>query len=111
MINAFIKAINSENAKGLFNITSGKRLTLLEEAQTIAKVFWGDKTNPVIIEKPEIANHIDSFVYDINRAKNELDWAPEFSFEDMLYDFIKEGDSNTFGYLIEKRKQLLKDGN
>jgi UDP-glucose 4-epimerase len=107
VISAFIKAINNKNAQGLFNITSGKRLTLREEAETIAKVFWGDKTSPVIIEKPEMPNHMDSFLYDISKAKKELDWSPQYSFEEMLYDYIKENDDKKFSFLIEKRKRMF----
>jgi UDP-glucose 4-epimerase len=107
VISAFIKAINSETAKGLFNITSGKQLSLIEEVRTIAKVFWGDNTLPVIIERPEINNYIDTFVYDISKAKTELNWTPKYSFEDMLHDYIQEGNCNTFGFLIEKRKQMF----
>ena len=109
VIAAFLKAINNIHAKGLFNITSGKRLTLREEAETIAKVFWAGDSKPIIIEKPEKENNIDNFLYDNSKAKQELDWTPKYSFEDMLYDFIKEGDNNTFGYLIENRKKMLKN--
>lgn len=107
---AFIKAIEHSEAKGLFNITSGKRLTLREEAETIAKVFWGNNSVPIIVEKPEKENNMDNFLYDISKAKRELDWSPQFSFEDMLHDFIKEQNSNTFGYLLEKRKMMFKEG-
>ena len=110
VIAAFLIAINHKNSKGLFNITSGKRLTLMEEAETIARVFWGSETNPVIIEKPEKANGIDSFLYDIGKAKLELGWEPKYSFEDMLRDFIVEEEKDTFGYLLKKRKIQFKDG-
>ncbi|MDO9185577.1 MAG: NAD(P)-dependent oxidoreductase [Bacteroidia bacterium] len=110
VISAFIKGINNGNALGLYNITSGNRLTLREEAEIIAKVFWADESKPVIIEKPEKENSIDNFLYDISKAKSELDWKPEYNFENMLYDFIKESDNNSFGYLIEKRKNMLKEG-
>jgi UDP-glucose 4-epimerase len=109
VISAFIKAINHPTASGLYNITSGNRLTLREEAEKIAKVFWGDNTSPIIIEKPEKPNNMDSFLYDITKAKNELDWSPQFSFEDMLHDYIKEGSNKQFSYLVEKRKKMLKD--
>ncbi len=109
VISAFVKAIKSQNAVGLYNITSGNRLTLKEEAEIIAKVFWADNSKPVIVEKPEKANSIDNFLYDISKAKKELDWSPQFNFEDMLYDFIKESDNNSFGYLLEKRKNMLKE--
>ena len=110
VIAAFIKAISSESAKGLYNITSGKRITLKEEAETIARVFWGDSTKPQVIDKPEKTNSVDSFLYDINKAKKELGWTPKFSFEDMLLDYIKENSNNSFGYLVEKRKMMLKEG-
>lgn len=108
VISAFIKAIDHPNAKGLFNITSGRRLTLREEAETIAKVFWRAESAPVFIEKPELENNMDCFLYDIGKAERELDWHPQYGFEDMLYDFAKEGESNAFGYLLEKRKKMLK---
>ncbi len=108
VISAFIKAINNDTAKGLYNITSGKRLTLRQEAETIAKVFWANSDNPIIIDKPEKPNSVDSFLYDINKAKKELDWEPQYSFEDMLHDYIKESDNKNFSYLVEKRKDQLK---
>lgn len=111
VISAFVKAVEIENVKGLFNITSGKRLTLKEEAETIAKVFWGDDSKPIFVEKPEKQNSIDNFLYDNVRARTELGWNPIYSFEDMLHDFIKEGQSKTFGYLLEKRKAMFKESN
>jgi UDP-glucose 4-epimerase len=107
VISAFVKVLHTDNANGLYNITSGERITLKEEAEIIAKVYWGNDSKPEVINKPELQNHIDSFLYDITKAKKELDWSPKFSFEDMLYDFIKEGERNTFGYLLEKRKSMI----
>ena len=107
VISAFVKAIHSETANGLYNITSGERITLKEEAETIAKVYWGNDSKPEVVNKPEIQNHIDSFLYDITKSKKELDWSPKFSFKDMLYDLIKESEINSFGYLLEKRKEMI----
>jgi len=111
VISAFVKAINNDRARGLYNITSGKRITLNEEAELIAKVFWGNDSKPEVINIPEKRNSIDSFLYDITKAKHDLDWIPQFSFEDMLYDYIKEGNSKTFAYLLEKRKNLINQAN
>lgn len=106
VIDAFVKAIEHENATGLFNITSGRRLTLRQEAETIAKVFWKKGSAPVFIERPEIKNNLDNFLYDISKAREVLKWNPKYSFEDMLHDFIKEDNENSFGHLVEKREQL-----
>lgn len=106
VVSALMKAINNKKAHGLFNIASGKAITLRQEAETIAKVFWGDDTEPKIIEQPEKPNHMDAFVYDISKAKRELDWIPQYSFEEMLLDYINEGNRKKFFYLIEKRRKM-----
>lgn len=108
VVSAFIKAINSDKAQGLYNIASNYSLTLREEVETIARVFWGDKSNPVFVEKPEKKHTMDSFVYDNSKAMKELGWKPEFNFEKMLLDYKKEKESNQFSYLVEKRKDMFK---
>ena len=104
VINAFTLAIDNPVARGLYNISSGYKLSLLEEAETIADVFWGNESKPTIIKKPEIPNHIDSFYYNIKKAEKELGWKPKFSFKEMLYDFIKETSSEKYKHLLTKRK-------
>ena len=83
----------------------------MEEAKTIAKVFWNGEGKTIIIEKPEKENNLDNFLYDISKAKEVLDWSPKYSFEDMLYDFIKETNDNNFGYLHEKRRIMFNESN
>jgi len=109
VVSAFIKAINNEKAEGLFNITSGKYLTLKEQIDTTIKVFWNTDTKPVIIEMPEKPHLMDSFLYDNSKAKKELDWNPQYNFEDMLKDYKKEMENEKFKYLIEKRKKMLEE--
>lgn len=106
---AFLKAIENETATGLFNISSGKALSLYDEASTIAKIFWGDESEPIVYLKPEKPNNIDSFVYDISRALTVLDWKPLFGFEEMLIDYIKEEKTSRFDFLVEKRKQMFSE--
>jgi len=108
VVSAFILAIGSKKATGLYNISSGTRLTLKKQAQTIAKIFWGNG-KPKIIMKPKKPNHIDSFQYDISKAKKDFGWKPKFDFEAMLLDYIKENDSNRYGFLLEKRKKMFKE--
>lgn len=107
VVSAYIKALNNEKVQGLYNIASGKFLTLKEEAETIAEVFWGDETKPKIIERPDKSNNIESYVYDISKAKRQLDWRPEFDFKKMLKDIKKEMKNEKFNYLLEKRKMML----
>lgn len=110
VVSAFIKALKSDTAAGLYNITSGRMLTLKEQAEVIADVFWCDDSEPVIIERPEIPNTIESYVYDISKAANEFGWSPQYDFKSMLIDYQKEKEINRFGYLLEKRRMLLNEG-
>ena len=110
VVSAFIKALNSNKAHGLYNISSGKYLTLREEAETIGKVFWGNDSEPEIMERPELPNSINTFLYDINKAKNDLGWSPQYNFEEMLIDYKKEMENKKFSYLIEKRRLMLNEG-
>ena len=107
VVSAFVKAIDNPTASGLFNITSGNYLTLRAQAKAIAAQFWGSNTQPLIIERPEKSNGMDSFLYDINKAKQTLDWSPKFTFEDMLIDYKLEMESKRYEYLLNKRKTML----
>lgn len=109
VIRAFIKALENEDANGLFNISSGYSLSLREEAETIARVFWGDDNKPILYERPEKPNNIDSFVYDISKAEKVLNWKPIYKFEDMLLDFIREEKTSKFNFLLEKRRRMLSE--
>lgn len=107
VVSAFIKAITNPAVSGLFNITSGNYLTLRAQAETIAKLFWGATTQPIFIERPELSNGMDSFLYDNSKAKRELEWIPKFTFEDMLIDYKKEMESKRYEYLLNKRKTMF----
>lgn len=107
VVSAFMKAIDNPKASGLFNIASGKYLTLREQAETIAELFWGSDTPPQIIERPEKSNGMEAFLYDISKAKRVLAWSPEYSFKDMLIDYKKEFESKKYEYLVDKRKKML----
>lgn len=107
VVSALIKAIENPTASGLFNIASGQYLTLRTQVQTIAKQFWGSSTPSEIVEIPEKSNGMDAFLYDISKAKRELDWSPRYTFEEMVIDYKKEMESKRYQYLVNKRKQLL----
>ena len=110
VVHAFILALEKESARGLYNISSGKYLTLQEQVEISAKVFWNKETKPIFKKMPEKPHEMDSFLYDNSKAKNELGWSPQYNFEDMLIDYKNEMQSKKFEYLVEKRKLLLKEG-
>jgi UDP-glucose 4-epimerase len=108
VVNAFILALANEKIGGLYNITSGYRLTIKEEVETIARVFWGDSKKPVIVPRPDMVHKMDSFLYDNSKARQELQWEPIYNFEKMLLDYKVERDRNKFGFLVEKRSHMFK---
>lgn len=107
VVSAIISALKSNEAKGLYNIASGKVLTLEDEARTIAKILSAESPLPEITFRPDKPNGIESFVYDISKAKRDLGWSPKYSFEQMLIDYVKEMKSGRFNFLLEKRRQML----
>jgi len=107
VVSAFIKAIDNPKASGLFNITSGNYLTLRAQAETIAALFWGSSSRPIITERPDKSNGMDSFLYDNSKAKRELDWSPKYTFKEMLVDYKFEMESKKYEYLLNKRKAMF----
>lgn len=99
---AIRKATFSEKATGLYNITSGKTVTLEDQAKVIAKV-WKDENHPEskIVYKPEISNKSQSYLFSIERAKSDFDYQPIFSdFESMMNDYKKDYYNNDFRELF-----------
>jgi len=107
VVSAIILALGSKTATGLYNITSGRLLSLKEEAETIARVF-SPKNNPSeITYRPDKPNSIEPFLYDISKVKRDLGWSPRYNFEEMLLDYKSERESGRFNHLLEKRRQMM----
>lgn len=107
VVSAIILALKSVSACGLYNIASGRSLSLREQAEGIARVFSPAGSSVKITYRPDKPNSLESFVYDISRAKKDLGWYPKYSFHEMLLDFKKEAEKGTFGFLIENRRCML----
>ncbi len=110
VVDAFVKAIASDRSGELYNITSGKYLTIKEQAELTAKVFWKEGETPQFIERPEKAHTMDSFLYDNTKAREQLGWVPQYNFEQMLEDIKKEMADKKFEYLLKKRQSMLDEG-
>jgi len=107
VLSAIILGLKSDTASGLYNIASGKALSLKEEAEAIIKAFSPVDHPSQIILRPDKQNSIDPFVYDISKARRDLKWYPRFSIAEMLEDYKKEMKSGRFNFLIEKRKRMM----
>ena len=89
-------AIRSNEAKGIYNIATGVGYSQLDEARALAEVFMKTKKSDVI-ECPEKPGLSRGYVYDINKARKELGWEPEYvDLVEMLRDYKKEWESKEY---------------
>ncbi len=109
VVSAMMLAIREENAgiSGMFNIASGKALTLQEQVDSVVKVFSPKGSRPEIIYRPEKRNSIDACVYDIRKAEKVFGWKPQYSFEDMLMDYKMEVERGELSFLLDRKLRMV----
>jgi UDP-glucose 4-epimerase len=105
VVQAFVKALHSETAKGVYNISSGVGITLQQQAQAMVEVRSPQGRRPEIILCPDKPNNLKSYVLDISSAQRDFDYRPAYSFHDMLVDYIKEERAGTYADFIKRRKE------
>jgi UDP-glucose 4-epimerase len=94
-VDCIIAAINSETAIGRYNMASGVGITFEDEVKSIIKVFSPPNHASKLIYCPEKPNNIErSWIYDISKTKQDLNWSPNYSTEDALRDIKKEMEKN-----------------
>lgn len=107
VVSAIIAALENLKVVGLYNISCGKSITLLEEVQEIIEIFSAKQKLSTIVCKPEIQNSIEGFQFDISRAITELNWTPQYFLKEMLVDIKQELTYGQFSYLVKKRQMML----
>jgi UDP-glucose 4-epimerase len=107
VVAAMEHALATRAIGGLYNISSGRRLTLQEQAEAIVRVFSPPERPSPLVTRPEKENLIESYFYDVDKARRAFGWFPKYSFEDMLIDYQLEKQSGRFDYLVEKRRKQM----
>lgn len=95
---AFYLAINSDKTYGLYNMTSGKGVTLQEQAEVISDVFAepGQKKSDIVY-RPEIENNTPSYLFSMEKAKRDFGFEPAFAdFRKMMLDYKKDIDEKNY---------------
>ncbi len=103
VVSAYLIVLNSLNVQGLYNITSCYPLSLREQARIIIEKFWKSAEPPTFIERPELTNSIEPFLYDNSKAFRDFEWEPKFDFAGMIDDYIITELSGKFKFLNKKR--------
>lgn len=95
------KAILSEVDGGIYNVGTGETVTLEDQIKGIIEVFSPRDNKSEIIPRPDQQDS-RSFVMDIENAKEDLGYRPQYSYINYLKDFKKEMELNRFADLWEK---------
>lgn len=102
---AYYKASKSENAYGLYNITSGKATTLLEQAKVCSDLFAKDCISKSrVIYHSNMKNKDKSYLFSIDKAKKDFGYLPKFSdFRTQMIDYIMEQKRGVYTALFADR--------
>jgi len=99
-VQMIIKSITSARAKGMYNVGSGLTTTLDEQVKGIVKVF-SDPENPSKISYQPQKKSQTSYLYDITKAKRDLDYIVKYPYMKMLEDIKIEMNSNRFDHIAQ----------
>lgn len=100
---AFYLAMQSEKTSGLYNMTSGRGVSLQEQAEVIADVFASapDKKSRIVY-KPEVKNNTCSYLFSMEKAKRDFGFVPAYSdFRVMMTDYKKDLDEHLYQDLFK----------
>lgn len=99
---AYYLAMKSEKTYGLYNMTSGRGVTLQEQAEVIAEL-WApspDKKSKITY-RPEVVNNTPSYLFSMDKAKRDFGFEPAYSdFKVMMADYKKDLDANRYQELF-----------
>ena len=99
---AFYLAMVSEQTCGLYNMTSGRGVTLQEQAEVIAEL-WAPSPDrrSRITYRPEIRNNTPSFLFSMEKAKRDFGFVPSYAdFRTMMADYKKDLDAKKYQELF-----------
>lgn len=83
------KALLVNKEKGIYNVGTGKGVSLQEQIEGMIEVFSPKGKKSKIIYCPEKPNSRE-FIMDITNAKEELGYEPKYNYIEYLQDFKKE---------------------
>lgn len=103
---AYYKAAKSKATYGLYNISSGKATTLLEQAEVCATLFGDDiEHRSKVIYREDMVNSGKSYMFSIEKARRDFGYDPQFTdFNDLMKDYIKEVEKGVYPTLFASRE-------
>jgi nucleoside-diphosphate-sugar epimerase len=78
-------AIESETARGIYNVGTGTTTSLEQQIRGIIEVFSPEGKFSNVVYKPEKRSQA-SYLYDISRTEKDLNYKAKYPYMDMLRD-------------------------
>jgi nucleoside-diphosphate-sugar epimerase len=88
LVSGLINTLDNQEQFSIFNLGSGKGLSVSDIIQIIQNVAGTNKE--VISEKKERKNEVMNVIADIKKSKEYLNWMPTYSFEAGVIEIIKQ---------------------
>lgn len=100
---AYYLAMISPHTSGLYNMTSGKGVTLQEQAEVIAELWAPDPSRKSkILYDPSKANNTPSYLFSMEKAKKDFGFVPQYSdFKVMMTDYKEELEKGVYTKLFQ----------
>lgn len=95
------KAMFANVDGGTYNVGTGVKTTLRQQIEGMLQVFAPDGSNPKIVECPEKPT-FTSFVMDIESARQDLGYEPQYDYIAYLKDYKREMEENRFDGLWKR---------
>lgn len=106
VVACIINAIKTPKLYGVYNLTSGKTVSLEEQVKTVINIFSKENQKSKIIYRFDKINNAKSFIFDIQKAKNDLGYNPKYlNFEKMMLDYRNEMEKKSNKLLQESREK------
>lgn len=101
-------AIDADGVSGTYNIASGVGYSQYDEAKALVHVFGNDRS--LIELHPEKQGLTRGYVYDISKARKELNWSPQYTnLYDLYADYKKEWQTKiykNYHYIVDSDKPM-----
>lgn len=96
---AIVQAIDSDDVKGMYNITSGESSSLEDQVRDIIEVFGGTKKSEVTNDRGK-NNSSRSYRFDISKARNDFGYSPRYvPFRKLVEEYKKELSNPSIAHL------------
>lgn len=100
---AFVLAGGSERAAGLYNIGSGRGVSLLGQAEAIADVYAGPNGRSEVTVDESRDNGVTPYLMDISKARRDFGYEPEYAdFRDLMADWRRTEEEGVMPALFQR---------